>query len=233
VPDKILLVEDEAKIARTVRLYLEQAGYQVATVEDGALAMPAFRHEQPDLIILDLMLPHVDGWELCRQIRRESGVPIIMLTARNEETDRIIGLELGADDYIAKPFSPREVVARVRAVLRRSRGVVQPPQLIRTGDLVIDLGRHEVTVAGQTVELTPLEFDLLVTFARHPGHVFTRLRLLEQVEDTATYAGYERAVDQHIKNLRAKLGDNARQPRYIATVHGVGYKFVAEGSADA
>jgi DNA-binding response OmpR family regulator len=176
----------EAKIARTVRLYLEQAGYQVATVEDGALAMPAFRHEQPDLIILDLMLPHVDGWELCRQIRRESGVPIIMLTARNEETDRIIGLELGADDYIAKPFSPREVVARVRAVLRRSRGVVQPPQLIRTGDLVIDLGRHEVTVAGQTVELTPLEFDLLVTFARHPGHVFTRLRLLEQVEDTAT-----------------------------------------------
>jgi DNA-binding response OmpR family regulator len=122
VPDKILLVEDEAKIARTVRLYLEQAGYQVATVEDGALAMPAFRHEQPDLIILDLMLPHVDGWELCRQIRRESGVPIIMLTARNEETDRIIGLELGADDYIAKPFSPREVVARVRAVLRRSRG---------------------------------------------------------------------------------------------------------------
>lgn len=121
MPDKILLVEDEAKIARTVRLYLEQACYQVATVDDGDLAMPAFRHEQPDLIILDLMLPHVDGWELCRQLRRESGMPIIMLTARNEETDRIIGLELGADDYITKPFSPREVVARVRAVLRRSR----------------------------------------------------------------------------------------------------------------
>jgi len=228
VSDKILLVEDEAKIARTVRLYLEQAGYQVATVDDGALAMPAFRHEQPDLIVLDLMLPHVDGWEICRQLRQESGVPIIMLTARNEETDRIIGLELGADDYIAKPFSPREVVARVRAVLRRTRGQVQTPRLIRAGDMVIDLERHEVKVAGQAVELTPLEFDLLVTFARHPGHVFTRLKLLEQVEDAATYAGYERAVDQHIKNLRAKLGDNARQPRYIATVHGVGYKFVAE-----
>jgi two-component system alkaline phosphatase synthesis response regulator PhoP len=233
VPDKILLIEDEVKIARTVRLYLEQAGYQVATVDDGALAMPAFRHEQPDLIILDLMLPHVDGWELCRQLRRESGVPIIMLTARNEETDRIIGLELGADDYIAKPFSPREVVARVRAVLRRSRGMVQPPQLIRAGDMEIDLDRHEVTVAGQVVELTPLEFDLLVTFARHPGRVFTRLKLLEQVEDAAAYSGYERAIDQHIKNLRAKLGDDARQPRYIATVRGVGYKFVAEESADA
>jgi two-component system alkaline phosphatase synthesis response regulator PhoP len=233
VPDKILLIEDEVKIARTVRLYLEQAGYQVATVDDGALAMPAFRHEQPDLIILDLMLPHVDGWELCRQLRRESGVPIIMLTARNEETDRIIGLELGADDYIAKPFSPREVVARVRAVLRRSRGLVQPPQLIRAGDMAIDLDRHEVTVAGQVVELTPLEFDLLVAFARHPGRVFTRLKLLEQVEDAAAYSGYERAIDQHIKNLRAKLGDDARQPRYIATVRGVGYKFVAEDSADA
>lgn len=233
MPDKILLVEDEAKIARTVRLYLEQACYQVATVDDGALAMPAFRHEQPDLIILDLMLPHVDGWELCRQLRRESGMPIIMLTARNEETDRIIGLELGADDYITKPFSPREVVARVRAVLRRSRGLVQPPHLIRVEELVIDLDRHEVTVAGQVVELTALEFDLLVAFARHPGRVFTRLNLLEQVEDATTYAGYERTVDQHIKNLRAKLGDDARQPRYIATVHGVGYKFVAEESTDA
>jgi DNA-binding response OmpR family regulator len=233
VSDKILLVEDEAKIARTVRLYLEQAGYQVATVDDGALAMPAFRHEQPDLIILDLMLPHVDGWDLCRQFRRESGVPIIMLTARNEETDRIIGLELGADDYITKPFSPREVVARVRAVLRRSQGLVQPPHLIRAGELVIDLDRHEVTVAGQVVALTALEFDLLAAFARHPGRVFTRLKLLEQVEDTTTYAGYERTVDQHIKNLRAKLGDDARQPRYIATVHGVGYKFIAEERSDA
>jgi DNA-binding response OmpR family regulator len=232
VSDKILLVEDEAKIARTVRLYLEQAGYQVETVDDGALAMPAFRREQPDLIVLDLMLPHVDGWEICRQLRRESGVPIIMLTARNEETDRIIGLELGADDYIAKPFSPREVVARVRAVLRRSRGLVQPAQILRAGKVVIDLDRHEVTVAGQPVELTPIEFDLLVTFARHPGHVFTRLKLLEQIEDTA-YAGFERTVDQHIKNLRAKLGDNARRPRHIATVHGVGYKFIAEEAPDA
>lgn len=232
MPDKILLVEDESKIARTVRLYLEQAGYQVTTVDDGALAMPAFRHEQPNLVILDLMLPNVDGWELCRQLRQISGVPIIMLTARNEETDRIIGLELGADDYISKPFSPREMVARVRAVLRRSRGDIQPPQLIRTEEITIDLERHDVSIAGKNIELTPLEFDLLTTMARHPGHVFTRLKLLEQVEDIATYAGYERTVDQHIKNLRAKLGDSARQPRYIATVHGVGYKFLSDGGMD-
>lgn len=233
MPDKILLVEDEAKIARTVRLYLEQAGYQVVIVSDGALVIPAFRHEQPDLIILDLMLPHVDGWELCRQLRQHSGVPIIMLTARNEETDRIIGLDLGADDYITKPFSPREVVARVRAVLRRIQGIVQPPQFIRVGNILIDLDRHVVTVADQAVELTALEFDLLVTFARHPDRVFTRLKLLEQIEDARTYAGYERTIDQHIKNLRAKLGDDARNPRYIATVHGVGYKFVGKEYVDA
>jgi DNA-binding response OmpR family regulator len=232
LPDKILLVEDEAKIARTVRLYLEQAGYQVALVQDGALVMPAFRHEQPDLIILDLMLPHVDGYDLCRQIRQKSGVPIIMLTARSEEMDRILGLELGADDYIPKPFSPREVVARVRAVLRRSRGLVQPPQIIRAGDIVIDLDRREVTAAGQSLALTPMEFDLLAAFARHPNQVFTRLQLLDQIQGSA-YVGYERAVDQHIKNLRTKLGDDARNPRYIVTVFGVGYKFVVGETPDA
>jgi DNA-binding response OmpR family regulator len=232
LPDKILLVEDEAKIARTVRLYLEQAGYQVVLVQDGALVMPAFRHEQPDLIILDLMLPHVDGYDLCRQIRQKSGVPIIILTARSEEMDRILGLELGADDYIPKPFSPREVVARVRAVLRRSRGLVQPPQIIRAGDIVIDLDRREVTAAGQSLALTPMEFDLLAAFARHPNQVFTRLQLLDQIQGSA-YVGYERAVDQHIKNLRTKLGDDARNPRYIVTVFGVGYKFVVGETPDA
>lgn len=225
MPDIILLVEDETKIARTLRLYLEQAGYQVVTIEDGALALPAFRRAQPGLIILDLMLPHVDGWDICKQIRRESGAPIIMLTARSEETDKIIGLELGADDYITKPFSPREVVARVRAVLRRTQGALQPPQVIRTGDMVIDLARHEASLAGQSLELTPLELTLLATLARHPGQVFTRLQLLDQIQDAA-YAGYERVIDQHIKNLRAKLGDDARNPRYIMTVHRVGYKFV-------
>lgn len=230
--DRILLIEDEAKLARTVRLYLEQAGYQVTSVQDGALAMPAFRREQPNLVLLDLMLPNVDGWEICRQIRQISGTPIIMLTARNEETDKIVGLELGADDYITKPFSPREVLARVRAVLRRSQGVVQPPQVLRSGDLVLDLERRLVTAAGQALELTFVEFDLLTIFLRHPGQVFTRLKLIDQLGD-ATYAGYERAIDQHIKNLRAKLGDDAHNPRYIATVHGVGYRFIGSEGGHA
>ncbi|MCL4535076.1 MAG: response regulator transcription factor [Bacteroidetes bacterium] len=226
--DRILLVEDEAKIARTVRLYLEQAGYQVATIQDGAQAMAAFRHERPDLVILDLMLPHVDGLEICRQIRRESGTPIIMLTARTEETDRLLGLELGSDDYITKPFSPREVAARVRAVLRRSRGEVHPPQIVRAGALEVDLERHAAVLDGRVLELTPHEFDLLSALARQPGQVFTRLQLLEAVQGVA-YEGYERSIDQHIKNLRAKLGDDARSPSYILTVFGVGYRFVAEG----
>ncbi|MCS7222594.1 MAG: response regulator transcription factor [Anaerolineae bacterium] len=229
---KILIVEDEMKIARTVRLYLEQSGFQVTTVHDGALAMPAFRHERPDLVILDLLLPHMDGWEICRQIRRESDVPIIMLTARDQETDRIVGLELGADDYITKPFSPREVVARVRAILRRVRGALQPLLIIRAGDVVVDLERREASVAGRPLELTPTEFDLLAVLASHPGQVFTRLQLLDQLQGSA-YAGYERVIDQHIKNLRAKLGDDAHNPRYIATVYGVGYKFLLEEAAHA
>jgi two-component system alkaline phosphatase synthesis response regulator PhoP len=211
---------------------LEQAGYQVTTILDGALAMPAFRRERPDLVILDLMLPHVDGWEICRQLRRESGAPIVMLTALNEETDKVVGLELGADDYITKPFSPREVLARVRAVLRRNQGLVQPVQLLRAGDLVLDLERHVVTVAGHALELTPIEFDLLALFLRHPGQVFTRLKMLDQLGD-ASYAGDARAIDQHIKNLRTKLSDDTHNPRYIATVHGVGYRFIGEESSDA
>jgi len=226
MPDKILLVEDEAKIARTLRLYLEQAGYQVVAVEDGALAMPAFRRERPDLVILDLMLPHVDGWEICRQMRQVSGVSIIMLTARNEESDRIVGLELGADDYVTKPFSPREVVARVRAALRRTQGQLQADLLVRAGDVVVDLDRHEAGVGGRPLDLTRHEFQVLAALARHPGHVLTRLQLLDQLGEAA-YAGYERVIDQHIKNLRAKLGDDARHPRYIATVYGVGYRFIA------
>jgi two-component system alkaline phosphatase synthesis response regulator PhoP len=230
--EKILLIEDEAKIARTLRLYLEQAGYQVATVEDGALGMPAFRREQPNLVILDLMLPHVDGWELCRQIRQSSAVPIIMLTARSEETDRVVGLELGADDYVTKPFSPREVLARVRAVLRRTQGTMEPARLIRSGDVVIDLDRYEVTVGGRPLELTRHELSLFAAMAQAPGRVFTRLQLLDQLDESA-FSGYERVIDQHIKNLRAKLGDDARQPRYLATVYGVGYKWVAGTVDDA
>lgn len=224
MPEKILLIDDEAKITRTLKLYLEQAGYRTVTVQDGALAIPAFRHEQPDLVILDILLPHQDGWEICRQIRRESNVPIIMLTAQGEETDRIVGLELGADDYIAKPFSPREVVARVRAVFRRTQGQAQPLKLLQAGPVTLRIDQHTAAIDGKPIELTPIEFDLLVTLLQHPGQVFTRLQLLENAQGAA-YEGYERAIDQHIKNLRAKLGDDARNPRYILTVYGVGYKF--------
>ncbi len=226
MPEKILLIDDEAKITRTLKLYLEQAGYKTVSVQDGALAMPAFHHERPDLVILDILLPHQDGWEICRQIRSTSSVPIIMLTAQGEETDRIVGLELGADDYIAKPFSPREVVARVRAVFRRTQGQVQPPRMLEAGPVTLSIEQHAAAINGTTVELTPIEFDLLATLLQHPGQVFTRLQLLENTQDAA-YEGYERAIDQHIKNLRAKLGDDARSPRYILTVYGVGYKFVS------
>lgn len=228
--DKILVIEDELKIARTLRLYLEQAGCQVEAVTDGALALPAFRHEKPDLVLLDLMLPHVDGFEICRQIRRESAVPIIILTARDDEADKLIGLELGADDYVTKPFSPREVAARVRAVLRRSRGQVMPQAALRSGNLVLDLESHTATLAGQPLDLTPSEFNILAALLRHPNQVFTRLQLVEAAQGAA-YEGYERAMDQHIKNLRAKLGDDARTPRFILTVYGVGYRFVQEAKA--
>jgi two-component system alkaline phosphatase synthesis response regulator PhoP len=230
--DKILVVEDEAQITRTLRLYLEQAGCQVVIVADGAQAMPAFRHEKPDLVILDLHLPHVDGWEICRQIRREADTPIIMLTARSEESDKLIGLELGADDYVTKPFSPREVAARVRVVLRRSRGQGQSSPILRADKLILDLEAHTATQADQPLDLTPTEFDILTALMRHPGQAFTRLQLVEAAQGVA-YKGYERVIDQHIKNLRAKLGDDARAPRFIETVFGVGYRLSAEFRHDA
>jgi DNA-binding response OmpR family regulator len=232
VADKILLVEDEARISRTVRLYLEQAGFAVVVVDDGVMAIPAFRRERPQLIILDLMLPNIDGWEVCRQLRQASGVPIIMLTARNEETDRIVGLELGADDYITKPFSPREVVARVRAVLRRTQGQVRASAILRVGDVTADLDTYSASIGDQSLELTRYEFRILAALMAQPQWVLTRLQLLDQLGETS-FTGYERIVDQHIKNLRTKLGDDARNPRYIATVYGVGYKFIAGAPDDA
>ncbi|MFN3928536.1 MAG: response regulator [Thermoflexus sp.] len=219
----ILLVEDEPRMRQVVRAYLEQAGFRVIAVGDGPSALHAFRREQPDLIVLDLMLPGMDGFEVCRAIRRESGVPIIILTARIEEEDRVVGLELGADDYITKPFSPRELVARVRAVLRRAQGELAPPAIIRVGDLTIDLERREVRVGDREVRLTPTEFELLAALARHPGRVFTRLQLLERIQGVA-YEGYERTVDAHIKNLRQKIEPDPKNPQYVLTVYGVGYK---------
>jgi two-component system alkaline phosphatase synthesis response regulator PhoP len=221
---KILVVDDEFDIVKVVRAYLEQSGFRVITASDGEQALAAFRHEQPDLIVLDLNLPKLDGLDVCRAIRRDSNVPIIMLTARVEETDRLIGLEIGADDYIVKPFSPREVVARVRTVLRRSAPIPAQPSLITVGDLMIDPIKHEVQLQGRSIDLTPSEFNILLVMASQPGRAFSRMELLDAAQGEA-YEGYERSIDVHIKNLRQKLGDEPRDPTYILTVYGVGYKF--------
>jgi two-component system alkaline phosphatase synthesis response regulator PhoP len=223
---KVLIVEDENRIARLVRLYLEEAGFEAAVVGDGVQALPAFRHESPDLIILDLNLPGKDGLDVCRAIRKESDVPIIMLTARTDEADKLIGLELGADDYVVKPFSPREVVARVRAVLRRVDSSGVEPSVIRAGNLEIDVTAHRAEMGGKLLDLTPSEFDILAVMARNAGRVLTRLQLLDESQGVA-YEGYERSVDQHIKNLRRKIEDEAGYDRIIHTVHGVGYRLDA------
>ncbi len=221
----VLIIEDEAKIVRTVRLYLEQAGYSVVWSADGTQGLAAFRHEKPTLVILDLNLPgQLDGLDVCRALRRDSNVPVIMLTARSEETDRLIGLELGADDYITKPFSPRELVARVRAVLRRTEQPEIMPEIVEAADIQADLQRRSVTVAGVPVELTANEFDLLITMMRYPGRVYTRAQLLEATQG-ASYEGYERTIDQHVKNLRQKIEPDTHEPRYILTVRSIGYKF--------
>lgn len=224
---KILVVDDELKIVKLVRAYLEKAGFTVVTASDGQEALAVFRYERPHLVVLDLMLPGMDGLDVCRAIRRSSDVPIIMLTARDQEVDRLIGLELGADDYIVKPFSPREVVARVRAVLRRTEGQPLEPEVVIAGDVTLDLPHRTAQVRGRPVELTTTEFDLLTVLARHPGQVFTRMQLLDLVQGEA-YAPYERTIDVHVKNLRRKLGDDPRNPRHIVTIRGVGYKFSDE-----
>jgi len=223
--ETILVVDDEPKIVKTVGAYLEKAGYRVVTADNGQMALTVFRHEKPALVVLDLGLPAMDGLDVARALRRDSNVPIIMLTARVEETDRLIGLELGADDYVTKPFSPRELVARVRAVLRRAGAEREKaPAPIAAGDVHIDLERRVVAVGGKSVDLTPTEFDLLLVLARHPGRVFTRLELLDRVQGYA-FEGYERTVDAHVKNLRQKIEPDPKQPRYVLTVYGVGYRF--------
>jgi len=225
--ETVLVVDDEPKIVKQARDYLEKGGFRVVTAGDGKMALAVARHERPDLVVLDLNLPSMDGLDVCRALRRESDVPIIMLTARVQETDRLIGLELGADDYITKPFSPRELVARVRAVLRRVRGGVHQPGLIRVGDLEIDLPGHRATRAGEPIRLTRSEFNLLATLAQHPGQTFTRAQLLDRLHGVA-YDGYDRSVDAHVKNLRRKLEANPAEPRYVLTVYGIGYKFTDE-----
>ncbi len=224
---KILVVDDEKKIVSVVRGYLEQAGFAVVTASNGQQALTVFRHEKPSLVLLDLGLPEIDGLDVARTLRKESSVPIIMVTARIEETDRLIGLELGADDYILKPFSPREVVARVRAVLRRLDGATASAQVFHAGELTLDLSKHSVTMGNESVELTPTEFDLLAVLMQNPGQAFTRMQLLDRVQGQ-TYEGYERTIDAHIKNLRQKIGDDPQAPRYILTVFGVEYKFAED-----
>ena len=230
---KILIVDDEKKIVSLVRTYLEREGYQVAEAYDGRLALEVFKRETPNLIILDVMLPGLDGLEVCREIRRSSEVPIIMLTARDEDTDKLVGLELGADDYITKPFSPRELVARVRAVLRRSRPsslpVASSSSRLTLGDLVLDEERFEATCHEQSLALTPAEFHILAVLARSPGRVFSRTQLLDSALGE-TYEGYERTIDVHIKNLRHKLSAaGGKDDCSIVTVHGVGYKLQEPG----
>lgn len=222
----ILVVDDEPKITKLVRAYLEQAGFQVTEAHDGADALEAFRMINPDLIVLDLMLPNVDGIEITRRIRKESDVPIIMLTAKAEEVDRLIGLEIGADDYVVKPFSPRELVARVRTVLRRSPEIISGSDIqpIRIGALRIEQGGRRVFIDGAEVRLTALQFDLLLVMARNPGRVFTRSELLE-LTTGQSFETYERTVDAHIKNLRKALGEVSKGSRFLQTVHGVGYRF--------
>ncbi len=221
---KILVVDDEKKMVNVMRGYLEQAGFEVVTANDGLQALAVFRPEKPNLVLLDLNLPGMDGLDVARTLRKESAVPIIMVTARVEETDRLIGLELGADDYIVKPFSPREVVARVRAVLRRTEGEAVTAQVLQSGELTVELDKHTVTLGQQRVELTPTEFDLLVTLMQNPGRAFSRSQLLDQALGES-FEGYERTVDAHIKNLRQKIGDDPKNPRYILTVFGIGYRF--------
>jgi two-component system, OmpR family, alkaline phosphatase synthesis response regulator PhoP len=225
----ILVVDDEPHIVRLVRDYLEHSGFAVLTAPDGPTALRTARTVSPDLVVLDLGLPGLDGLDVARALRRDGDVPIIMLTARAEESDKLVGLELGADDYLSKPFSPKELVARVRAVLRRAEGLRQRADVVRVGDDVeLDVPRMTARVGGRPVDLTRTEFQLLETMARQPGRVFTRAQLLDAVRGVAIES-YERAIDAHVKNIRRKIEPDPRSPRYVQTVFGVGYRFAEPG----
>jgi len=220
----VLVVDDEPQIVQLVRDYLEHGGFKVLTAADGSAALRTASTQRPDLIILDLGLPGMDGLDVTRSLRRNGEVPIIMLTARTDESDKLVGLELGADDYMTKPFSPKELVARVRSVLRRSEAVKVPDDVIRAADVELDIPRMQVTVGGRSVDLTQTEFQLLATMARQPGRVFSRAQLLSALHGVA-FESYERAIDAHVKNFRRKLERDPHNPRYLQTVFGVGYRF--------
>ena len=221
----ILVADDNPKIVEVIDAYLRAEGFEVITAADGEAAAAAVAHKVPDLAVLDIMMPGIDGLELTKRFQREHGLPVILVTARTEEIDRLIGLEVGADDYISKPFSPRELVARVKAVLRRIDRDATPAdaEILGVDGLAVDLGGRSVTVDGTSVELTRTEFDVLATLAAHPGRVHTRMQLMEAAQGDA-YEGYERTIDAHVKNLRRKIGDDPKDPRFVQTVFGVGYK---------
>jgi DNA-binding response OmpR family regulator len=227
MPQRILIVDDERKLVQGLTAYFRQAGYETLAAYDGRAALESARRDRPDLILLDLMLPELDGIEVCRQIRRASDVPIIMLTARVEEADMLVGLEIGADDYITKPFSPREVVARARALLRRAGGALTTAQVLRAGQIELDIDRRSVRVAGRLADLTPTEFELLAALMRNLGRPLSRAQLLDVAAGDAD-ASYERTIDAHIKNLRRKVEPDPASPTHILTVFGVGYKFREE-----
>jgi len=220
----ILVVDDEPQIVQVVRDYLEHGGFTVVTAAEGSTALRVAATQHPDLVILDLALPGIDGLDVTRSLRRNGTVPIIMLTARTDESDKLVGLELGADDYLTKPFSPKELVARVRSVLRRSEAARAPADVVRVGEVELNLPNMELRIGGRSIELTPTEFQLLVTMARQPGRVFSRAQLLHAVHGVA-FDSYERAIDAHVKNLRRKIEPDPHSPRYLLTVFGVGYRF--------
>jgi DNA-binding response OmpR family regulator len=225
----ILVVDDKKELRVMVKTYLEEEGFRVATANDGQEALYVARHEKPDLIILDLMMPQMGGYDFLRAHRREADTPIIILTAKLEEGDKVLGLELGADDFVTKPFSMRELTARVRAVLRRIGREQSDAEVLRAADITLDRQRRLVTASGRPVDLTPSEFDLLAAFLAAPGRAYTRAELLDRLQGDA-YDGYERTIDVHIRNLRTKIEPDPSKPRYVETVYGVGYRFAAEQS---
>jgi DNA-binding response OmpR family regulator len=227
MPQTVLIIDDEKKLRDMLRLYLEQEGYRVVEAGHGREALYVARYEQPELVILDLMMPEMGGYEFMQHFRKESQTPVIMLTAKIEETDEVLGLELGADDYITKPFSVRSLLARVRAVLRRSLQEPGEADLLRHGELVLDRAGRLVKLNGQPVDLTPSEFELLATLMAAPGRAFSRLDLLDRVSGDA-FEGYERTIDVHIRNLRSKIEADPKNPQYVETVYGLGYRFAAE-----
>ena len=228
MPKKIMVVDDKPELRTLLKSYLTQEGFDVAVASDGREALFVARREKPDLIILDLMMPEMSGYDFLRTYSREADTPVIILTARLEENDKVLGLELGADDYVTKPFSPRELTARVRAVLRRlEKQQTSEQEILREGDIFVDQSARITTVSGQPIDLTPSEFDLLVTMMSTPGRVFSRLELLDRLQGTA-YEGYERTIDVHIRNLRIKIETDPSSPRYIETIYGAGYRFAVQ-----